>query len=177
MLLLLLLLHFAGFRKPKVLLKTWFCSTILLVFILGFLFVDLQSALSLSTSQLCTNPSTAGSRSNLNENPSSLVAAGFYSNSNQHSSVNPRSWVVGEQRSVDLGQEEFWVWILWADSILLRKDKLEESSLGHGDHQHRPPTPRWSQMLAPSSTCPLTSGRRGKLANAVQLLSVLCCYS
>jgi hypothetical protein len=67
-------------------------------------------SLSLSLqAKLCTNPSTAGSRSNLNENPSSLVAAGFYSNSNQHSSVNPRSWVVGEQRSVDLGQEEFWV--------------------------------------------------------------------
>jgi hypothetical protein len=72
--------------------------------------LSLSLSLSLSLqAKLCTNPSTAGSRSNLNENPSSLVAAGFYSNSNQHSSVNPRSWVVGEQRSVDLGQEEFWV--------------------------------------------------------------------
>jgi hypothetical protein len=109
--LLLLLLHFAGFRKPKVFKRFDFVQRFFLFSFLDFSFL-LCSLVSLCLSlqaKLCTNPCTAGSRSNLNENPSSSVAAGFYSNSNQHSSVNPRSWVVGEQRSVDLGQEEFWV--------------------------------------------------------------------
>jgi hypothetical protein len=105
MFLLLLLLHFAGFRQPKVLKRLDFVQRFFLFSFLDFSSL-ICSLLSLSLqAKLCTNPSTAGSRSNLNENPSSLVAAGFYSNSDQHSSVNPRSWVVGEQRSVDLGQE------------------------------------------------------------------------
>jgi hypothetical protein len=113
MLLLLLLLHFAGFRKPKVFKRFDFVQRFFLFSFLDFslLLCSLSSlSLSLYKQNFAHFPSTAGSRSNLNENPSSLVAAaGFYSNSNQHSSVNPRSWVVGEQRSVDLGQEEFWV--------------------------------------------------------------------